>query len=373
VNTQLSNHNQNNRNFAARYPQFFRAVSAPLLAGAALLTLMPLSARATDEATCSNFATNSFSFSARMGFNISARFKNPGRIAFASNRTTPDGAKYNYDDGYVLTDVSGNELGYTSNWGYDSTASQYSGGNILMSKTTSASQMATPWMDMDPSVGGELLYRRAFGEIKKWHCAHYGLELAGNFMTASANDHRAYTGSVARQTDAYVFPGVQPPEATPDDPFTGTFTGPNAVLTSTPSGSTFSSAPGSISGNRKVDADIFGFRVGPYIEFPLGTNFNLSLSGGFAGAVLDVNANWNETLTVGTTQYPFSGSGHDSGWRMGGYIAATAEYEFVKDWSLTGGVQFQSLGNYERTISGRDLEIKLSSSLFVTLGLGYKF
>lgn len=345
-----------------------------MLTSAALLALMPLCAHAADEATCRSYATNSFSFSARMGFNISARFKNPGRISFASNgRRTPDGQNYNYEDGYVLTDVSGNEGGYTYNWGYDSTASQYSGGNILMSRTTDASKLATPWMDLDPSVGGELVYRHAFGAIRKWHCAHYGLELAGNFMTASVNDHRTYTGTVTRQTDAYAFPGAQPPEATPDDPFTGTFNGPNAVLASTPSGTTFSSALGSVSGTRKIDADMWGLRVGPYIEFPFGTSFNLSLSGGFAAAVLDVNTTWNETLAVGSAQYPFSGSGHDSGFRVGGYIAAEAEYDFANHWSAIGGVQFQSLGNYERAISGRDVEIDLSNSIFVTLGLSYKF
>src|SRR4051794_10423858 len=75
---------------------------------------------------------NRFSFDARFGFNITARFKNLGRLSSIPNtRTTPDSDRYNYDDGYVLTDVSGNYGGQTWYWGYDK-PSQISGNTILM-------------------------------------------------------------------------------------------------------------------------------------------------------------------------------------------------------------------------------------------------
>jgi hypothetical protein len=369
VNTQLNNQSVSRQNFATRYPQWFRAVNKPVLTGAALLALMPLCGRAEDSCCAPDRSRDNFSFSARVGFNISARFKNPGKLSLASSgRKTPDGLDYNYEDGYVLTDVSGNEGGFTSNWGYDN-ASQFSGGNILLSKTTSASSFATPWIDMDPAVGGELQYRHEFGEIHKFYGLRYGIEAAGSLINAKANDNRTYTGGVTRRTDAYPFPGVQPPEA----PFTGTFNGPNAVLVDTPVSSTFSTAPASLSGNRKIDTDIWGFRLGPYVEMPVAKNFNLSLSGGFAGALLDVGTSWNETLTVGSTKYPFSGSGRDHAWRFGAFVTGQADYQFAEDWSLVGGVQFQSLANYQGNISGRDLEIDLSNSIFVTLGLSYKF
>ncbi len=59
-------------------------------------------------------ATNRLTFSARFGLNISAKFSGVAPIAMpATTRTTPDGATYNYDDGYVLPDVSGSGDGYT--------------------------------------------------------------------------------------------------------------------------------------------------------------------------------------------------------------------------------------------------------------------
>ena len=59
---------------------------------------------------------NRFSVNARFGLNISAKFKRASSLSLtAPSRSTPDGNRYNYDDGYVLTDVSGNAGGQTWN------------------------------------------------------------------------------------------------------------------------------------------------------------------------------------------------------------------------------------------------------------------
>ena len=55
-----------------------------------------------------NRLTNRLSLSGRVGFNISVRFG--GMVSLPApqlHRTTPRGNSYNYDNGYVLTDVSG--------------------------------------------------------------------------------------------------------------------------------------------------------------------------------------------------------------------------------------------------------------------------
>src|SRR6266699_1485286 len=71
---------------------------------------------------------NRLSLSARFGFNISGKFKGIGNGLFTvpapNPRRTLDGDAYNYDDGYVLTDSSGNFGGETRYWGYDDSASQ---------------------------------------------------------------------------------------------------------------------------------------------------------------------------------------------------------------------------------------------------------
>lgn len=363
------------RNIAARYPHLFRAVTSPVLTGAALLALMPLAAHCDEIAPAKEHNIDSFSFSARLGFNISARFRNPGRISFGnSTRKTPDGLTYNYQDGYVFADSSGEGSGSTWNWGYDNSATQVSGNDVLLSKTVSVGDLSSPWMNMDPAVGGELTYRHEFGECPKLRDLRWGIEAAGSLINIQGNDHRSYGGNVTRQTDAYAFePGTTPPDATPDSPYQGTFNGPGFIIGDTPVSSTLGSSPATVSGNRRLDTDVWGFRLGPYLEMPVTTNINLSLSGGFSGAVLDVGASWNETLSIGTSQYPFSGSGRDHAWRFGYYIAGNAEWQFAQDWSLNGGVQFQSLANYDHAIAGRRIEIDLSQSVFVTLGVAYHF
>src|SRR5437588_10102561 len=80
---------------------------------------------------------NRVTVSARFGFNFSAKFKGLATLPQpVSSRLTSRGDRYNYDDGYVLTDTSGNYGGQTWYWGYDSSASQISGNTILLSRST---------------------------------------------------------------------------------------------------------------------------------------------------------------------------------------------------------------------------------------------
>src|SRR2546426_10080528 len=79
-----------------------------------LLTVLPLLADAQEE------ATNRFTFAARFGFNLSARFVgSPALPALANTRRTGDGDAFNYDDGYAYPDSSGSGDGLSWYWGYD--------------------------------------------------------------------------------------------------------------------------------------------------------------------------------------------------------------------------------------------------------------
>src|SRR6266496_1200101 len=79
--------------------------------------------------------SNQITLSGRVGFNISARFKSIAAPAPSPNvRTAPDGLLYNYEDGYVHTDISENFGGQTWNWGYDNSSRQVVGNTIEMSR-----------------------------------------------------------------------------------------------------------------------------------------------------------------------------------------------------------------------------------------------
>ena len=337
------------------------------------VTMLTLAAGA-DE-----IVTNRLSFSSRFGFNISARFKNISLATPPSARTTPptpdypNGVPYNYDDGYVggvggvPTDKSGNYGGQTWYWGYDN-ASQISGNTILMSRTTASASGSSQSIEGDPQLGCELTYDRLLGV---WGDARYGLEVAANYMNISMHGSSSYPANATRVTDAYPFtPGTTPP-GTVTGPYQGSFEGPGFLIGDTPVGSTSVAVPGAmVNDHQNLDADLWGFRLGPYLEVPIGEPMTLTLSGGLAVGILDADASWS--LTVGNAT-PLSGGGHDNAVLWGGYLSAAATWRFSENWSVIGGAQYQTLGNYQHSYGGRTVELDLSNSWFLTLGLSYTF
>lgn len=295
--------------------------------------------------------TNRFSFSARMGFNISAKFQN--RVVAPPARTTPDGSSYNYDDGYILDDSSGSFGGMTWNWGYDNSAQIDTGNNtVALSRSTGASTSPTEKDDFSP--GAELVYNRQFGERDN---VRYGIELAGNFLNIGINGNQ----NLNRVTDLYSYvPGTTPPA----NPYQGTFTGPGFVIFTNIS----SSITSSISERQKFDGDLWGFRLGPYLEIPLSERVNLNVIGGLAFGFLDAEVSWRQNgLSL------VSGREHDSEFLWGGYVGGNLSWQFAEDWSLIGGAHYQSLGNYAHSFAGRKVKVQLRNTVFVTLGVGYTF
>jgi hypothetical protein len=331
----------------------------------------------TVAAGADEIATNRLSFSGRLGFNISARFKNIAVApigAPASPRRTPsqpgqpDGDPYNYDDGYVLTDVSENYGGQTWYWGYDNSGSQISGNTILLSRTTTtAAGGASGSFDDDPSLGCELTYNRLLGVKDD---ARYGLEMAVNYLNLSLRAKDTFRGSATRVTDAYPFTSGTTPPDTATGLYQGSFEGPGFVIGDTPVSSSTVVVPGAtVTDKRRFDGDLWGFRLGPYLEVPLGGPMNLSISGGLAVGLLNADAAWSQTTGNST----LSGRGDDWDVLWGGYVSAAVTWYLSERWSLIGGAQFQTLGDYEHSFGGRKVEVDLSNTWFVTLGLSYKF
>ena len=307
--------------------------------------------------------TNRLTLSARFGFNISAKFKSfgPGAPVPGPARTTPsqpgrpNGDAYNYDDGYVLTDASENFGGETWYWGYDSSASQIAGNTILLSRTTSGGDSSSGPLESEPYLGAELTYNRELGRQGNLHC---GVEAAANYLDFGVCDN----GSLwTRVTDAYPFtPGTTPPTATPPAPYQGSYEGPGFVIGDTPVNSTTTSI-----GQRRFDSDIWGFRLGPYLETPLCRRMNLSVSGGLAVGLLDNTVSWKQTAFV------MRESDFCAVW--GYYVRANVSWQFGKRWSAVGDLQYQDLGKYQHSFSGQEVELNLRNALFVTLGLSYRF
>jgi hypothetical protein len=324
-------------------------------------------------------STNRLTGSIRFGLNITGKFLNPGgslnsRNPAANGRRTPNGNNYNYDDGYVLKDVSGNAGGQTWYWGYDNSsqvnASQAN--SIDMHRVTAPGLPGENSADT-PSVGAEVSYDYMLGVKENWHHLRYGVEMAVNFMPFNFDTGGSYNTSIATRTDTYAYTsGTTPPGA----PYQGSFGGPGFVIGSASVNSTTVFVPGAnLNLSEHFNADLWGFRLGPYIEDPLTEKLSLHVSGGLAVGIVDANASWSETLTLpgGGGSTTTSGNGSDTQVMWGYYIGLDAVYQFNDRWSVDADVQFQDLGTYNHNFSGRTAQLDLSQSLFVQVGVSYSF
>ena len=202
----------------------------------------------------------------------------------------------------------------------------------------------------------------------------YGLEAAVNYLRIYFNDNSANGANATTVTTLYQLPGTTPPAA----PFQGTFNGSPggySLLGATPISTSTAIIPGStLLAEDKFYGDLWGFRLGPYVDFPLTENLSLHLSAGLALGLLYDQASWQESLTipgVGTA----SGSGNGSDFRLlwGGYVSLSANYQFDEHWGIEGGVQFEDLGKYKHSFGGREADLDLSRSVFVQVGVSYSF
>jgi hypothetical protein len=316
---------------------------------------------------------NRVAFNFRTAFNVDVEFKNVGAFpSAAGTRLTPDGDPFNYDDGYVLVDSSGNALGYTRYWGYDN-ASQLPGDNTIVMHETS-SEGASESSESGPEFGVELSYSRELGRGEKWR---WGVEAVFGYMNVSVQDSGSSSLGVSRLSVPYqlpMLPGggyVTPP---PAPYYHGADLSPegNPVIVATPLGSSVEAMQAATTGTRSFEANILSLRLGPYLEFPLNERWSLAFGGGLA--VAQVNSDFSFTEAVDLPGVPVaSGSGSNGDLVLGGYASATVFCKLNEVWALFGGAQFQSMEDYTHSENGREAVLNMGQSVFVTVGASFSF
>ena len=333
-------------------------------------------------------STNRVSLSLRFGLNINFKFKGIGNgvlsgLGSGNGRVTLDGDQYNYSDGYVGNGTTlradgsygGNYGGYTSYWGYDN-ASQYilADNTFTFHNITSAGIPSEVSGDNDngcPSF--EFTYDWQLGIKENWHHLRYGLEAAINYTKFSMKGNNSF--DIFSTTDIYQYGGI--PGIIPDPGHQGLWlpTDPNYPVLVVPGAPGTPSLSHNFLAQQDFDANIWGFRLGPYIEYPFNDKWSLHLSGGLALGLIDAEANWKEKLTQlsDSSTTTASGGGRDAELLWGYYISLNANYQINKRWGIAAGVQFQDLGTYSHNFGGRTAELDLSKSLFVQVGISYSF
>lgn len=318
----------------------------------AVLALVPFTVGAQNDPSAD---WNHFGLDFRMGFNIKAKFMDGGPGAAPADPSAGGAVNRRYNDGFVNVDGSGNAGGQTWNWGYQH-PSQVSGDTLLMHATTTSSATGQSRND-DPIPGIEFNYVRDLGH-EKW--GRWGIKAAFGYTEMNLRDTDPMSASGRLITDTYQLHGVSPPMA----PYAGSFSGPGAVIGSTP---TRSIAPGTtaIAGNRSMDATLFDFRLGPSVDFNIVKNLAIELSGGLAVGVVDSTFAFAETGSSGSTR--------DAGCQVGAYAEAGLSYRVCQAASLFAGGQFQYLGDFNQSLGGHSAQLDLSQSVFCVFGLRFHF
>ena len=276
-----------------------------------LLVLAPLAARAQDLVPADAESPNRFGLSYRMGFNLKVNFHNLGGF-IVPTRLTPDGLPYNYSDGYVYPSAfQGPPAGTTWNWGYDAAPApykQYTLGdpNVIFHQFTSPAN-ASSSADADiPQSNFELTYDRELLRGKGWRA---GLEAAAGYGRVSVNDSRPLAGDLDVASDAYAVPidastgyGISnfPNYPNPYNNPGGNYQSSGPLLGDVPTPLPNQVVPGAaiITGSREFDADLWTFRLGPYLELPLSRRVSLDFSGGLALAYVNSTFTFNQTVTI---------------------------------------------------------------------------
>ncbi len=325
---------------------------------------------------------NRIGLSYRMGLNITVDFRKLGGFPPLSDPGPATGSTYNrsYDNGsYNKVDISTNAGGMTWNWGYDS-ANQIQGNSLIMQSSSSPANAVSNNRENDPQHGLEFSYSRQLYRHKNMR---FGLEAALGYALVDASDSHTLHATVNRITDSFAIPGGV--NVVPEAPYHGTFEGPGALLSSSPDRTTtIISRDAVVSGERKIDSDVFTLRLGPYAEIPVYKGLSFILSGGLSLVLADTKFSYSETVLLtdtGEVSGPRSGSGSQTDFLVGGYVAGNLSYAVTRDISLFGGVQFQTAGRSvtdtgirnKQSVTQKESILDLGQAVLLVFGVSYSF
>lgn len=296
---------------------------------------------------------NRFSLRGHFAYNVSVDFRDIDSLT-APGPAAGGGLPRTYQDGFIGVDVSGNAGGLTWFWGYEN-ASQVDLANdrIFMNAGT----VATPGTDLDqkdgPQQGFDVSYGRVLGESEY---GSWGLRLGVGWTDVGIS------GMTTRLTDAFALGGVIPP----DPPFSGTFVGPGPLISDAPTRGTTASM-------NLLEGDLYGWRMGPFVEAPVGNRLSLSLDAGLAFAYFSGRLSFNELTTAGGIATGRSLRSAEGDFLFGAYTEAQVNFRINDDLTAIAGVGYQFLQNSKHSFEGRQATLDLGKTVLMTFGIAWSF
>lgn len=292
----------------------------------------------------------------RMGFNMSLKLRNIASPVAANN---PSMTGKSYTDGFVGTDETGNAGGLTTYWGYQNAGQVRDGNKYLLLHNSGSGQIGSA-LNNDVNNGLELTWDH---ELARYKHVRLGMEAAFNWMEILVKQTCTAPSGVLG-VDAFPL-GYTPPSA----PYTGSATSVPfmPLLGTTPTG-----LPMTVFSD--FDANLYGFRLGPYLDVPLSKRLLLTFASGLAVTLADSQFSYTQSYTTpggGGVLSRESTSDFDA--VMGGYAEIQGTLKLTKQINLFTGIQYQASDSYKVTAGDKQAELDFGNAWYWTLGLSYSF
>lgn len=285
------------------------------------------------------------------------------------------GQNYNYDNGFVRLDSSGNKNSETWNWSYQD-AGQYdpSGGGSMSYTLTNSLADASATEDGDTASGFECytyfdMGTAAFPQLKDLG-ASWGFRGGLHYARVDVENSAVLNSGTFVLTDRFKLGGVTPPAA----PYTGTFNGPGPLIGDAPVRSTAAGAAALVAGSRELDVHLTTLSFGSYLEMPVCRKFSVLFEGGLNAAIASGDYDFQSTTTItGLGSKNSSGSDSDTSILPGAYLGLSGVYQLSPNWAIQASGRYQYLDDFTLGDNGSEAELSFGSAFILSLGATYSF
>lgn len=307
---------------------------------------------------------------------LKAEFSGLGMFNSAFNaRPTGGGLDYDYDDGFVHLDSSGNIGDQTWNWGYDSD-SQFdpSGGGSISYTLTNSLADAGARESGESESGLECFGYLDMGDtgipMLKERGASWGFRGGVHYAHIEIGNQSALTSGITTLKDRFNLGGTIPPLA----PFSGSFEGPGPLISDLPARSSAIGGQAVVAGSRDLDVYLTTLSFGAYLAIPVCRSFAVTLEGGVNAGIASGSYDFQSTTTIADLGSRQS-SGSDSGTRMlpGVYLGLSGIYQISESWAIQAAGRYQYMDDFDLEANGSEANLSFDSAFILSLGALYTF
>jgi len=284
------------------------------------------------------------------------------------------GVNYDYDNGFVHVDSSGNAVARTWNWGYQNSRQYNPAGSGSMDFSlinSNANGNTDEHGGSDPGI--EVFFYYDMGQIGfnplQERKVSWGFRGGFHYSHINVNNSDLIATDLNTTTDTFSLNRTIPPSA----PYAGSFGGPGPLLGDHPV-RIIGGGSGLVSGNRELDVHLTIANAGTFLEMPVTEKFDVMLEAGVSLAVGAGSYNYFGTTNVtGLRAQQSSGSESLTRFLPGVYIGFSGIYELTKEWSVQCSGRYQYMDNYNLDANGSQASLSFGSAFIFSIGGIYSF